>query len=127
MIGLLRTPERNSRSCSAMYTALCPASRGHSALVLLPFGPWQEEHTAALVAPLVALPWVKGSSGVDGGAAFEFAAGALGAAAVDTGGALVGACASAQAALHNSTPVRAARCHTASLRLCVMIFPRLFP
>src|SRR5579863_7920209 len=86
MTGLLRTPERNRRSCSAMYTALCPARRGQSGLVLLPFGPWQEEHTAALVAPLVVLPWVKGRSGVAGGAAFEFAAGALGAAAVDAGG-----------------------------------------
>ena len=45
-----------------MYTALWPASRGQSGLVLLPFGPWQAEHTADLVAPSAALPWVNGKA-----------------------------------------------------------------
>jgi len=61
--GLSRTPERNSRSCSTMYTALCPASRGHSGAELLPFGPWHAEHTADFAAPCVASPSLKGSSG----------------------------------------------------------------
>src|SRR5580692_8527631 len=64
MTGLARAPDLNMRSCSAMYTALCPASRGHSGLVLLPATPWQAAHTAALVAPSATLPCVKGKVSV---------------------------------------------------------------
>src|SRR5262249_31335349 len=38
-----------------------PARRGHSALVLFPFGPWQAVQTALFVAPSWALPVEKGS------------------------------------------------------------------
>src|SRR5580692_9436255 len=82
--GLARAPDLNMRSCSAMYTALWPASRGHNGLVLLPATPWQAEHTAALVAPSATLPWVKGKVSVG-----DWAAAAGGVAA----GAVAGACA----------------------------------
>src|SRR5579862_3170743 len=100
IIGLLRTPDLNSRSCSAMYTALWPASRGQSGLVLLPFGPWHAIHTAALVAPSASLPWANGASGGAAGvaavasvAAAAASAVACGEAAVLAGGVLGGDCA----------------------------------
>src|SRR6516162_9609397 len=81
MTGLLRTPERNSRSCSATYTALCPASRGHSGLELFPLGPWQAEQTTAFAVPRVASPSVKGSwAGAAGAPAVGCAVGAAAAA-----------------------------------------------
>src|ERR1700721_2673378 len=92
MIGLSRVPARNSRGCSEMYTALWPARRGHTgvSLPLLPLGPWQEEHTAALVAPAAAVPCANGSIGP------EPAAGSVVAAPVAVG-ALAGAGAAAGA------------------------------
>src|SRR5580692_2151952 len=50
--------------------ALCPASVGQTGLVLLPFGPWQPKHTAALAVPPCTVPW---SYGVAAGAAGAFA------------------------------------------------------
>src|ERR1700722_3688448 len=91
MIGLLRVPSRNIRNCSAMYTALWPARRGQSGLALLPLGPWQEEQTAAFVAPAAAVPCANGSTGpeVAGSVVFDAsdAAGAAAAGAVAAGGA----------------------------------------
>src|SRR5580704_6435054 len=84
MMGLSRTPERKRRNCSAMYTALWPASRGHSGLTLLPFGPWQDEQTADLVAPSATLPLLNGTPGVAAAAA-GVAAGAAGAGAAAAG------------------------------------------
>src|SRR4029077_17279534 len=95
MTGFGRAPERNRRSCPAMYTALWPASRGQSGVVLLPFGPWHAAHTAALVAPSAGLPWVNGESGALAGVATA-AAGAAGGAA--GGGAVV--CAEAGRGTH---------------------------
>src|ERR1700722_16635592 len=98
MIGLSRVPARNSRSCSAMYTALWPARRGHwgVSLLLLPLGPWQEEHTADFVAPAAAVPCANGSIGpepaesavVPAAVGALFGVGAAAAGAVAAGGAL---------------------------------------
>ena len=109
--GLARTPERNSRSCCAMYTAFWPARRGHSGLVLLPSGPWQAAHTAALVAPSAALPLVNGKS----------------LAAVLAGGAAAGAlCAEADSGRrHASVTAIAAHAIRPTLRLCGIAVVRL--
>src|SRR5580658_3396878 len=69
MTGLLRTAALKRRSCSATYTAFCPASFGQSGLVLLPLGPWQAMHVATLVAPLCTVPSVYGSTGAFGASA----------------------------------------------------------
>src|SRR3984957_14424807 len=105
MIGLSRVPARNSRSCSAMYTALWPARRGHAgvSLLLLPLGPWQDEHTADFVAPAAAVPCANGSIGPESavagpvavGAAAGVGAAAAGAVAAGSGALLEFVCASA--------------------------------
>src|SRR4029077_18371148 len=98
-----RAPERNRRSCPAMYTAFWPASRGQSGLVLLPFGPWQAAHTAALVAPSAALPWVNGESGALAGVA----AAAAGAAAGGPGAGFAAVCAEADRGARHTSVVAA--------------------
>src|SRR5579863_3498513 len=114
MMGLSRAPDLNSRSCSAMYTALCPASRGHSGLVLLPCGPWHEEHSAALPSPLAALPVVNGEVAALAlaGAAAVAAGGAAGAAPPPVAGgvwATAPACAMTKAAAVTAIQLRLSR------------------
>jgi hypothetical protein len=58
--GLTRTPALNSCSCSAMYTAFCPAIFGHCTVVLLPLGPWQAEQVVAFSVPASTVPSAKG-------------------------------------------------------------------
>ena len=59
--GLLRAPERNRRSCSARYTALCPARRGQSG-----------------VGAVAVRPVARGADGGLGGAIGGFAVGERG-------------------------------------------------
>src|SRR6185437_4535226 len=109
MIGLLRVPSRNRRNWAAMYTALWPARRGHSGLVLFPLGPWQEEHTADFVAPSATLPCANGSSGP----VLAVGVGAVGG-EVGVGSAAAGAAAAGFAALSALFCARAGTCTRAN-------------
>src|SRR5580704_12709020 len=125
MIALSRVPARNSLSCSAMYTALWPARRGHwgVSLLLLPLGPWQEEHTADLVAPAAAVPCANGSIGPEPAAGSVVAAPVAVGALAGAGAAAAGAVAGGGAAFPEFVCASAGTCTRANATVAASAAP----